>query len=149
MENFQEASHRKLGAVFSSLDSSFSDEDELRCIMDELDSDHNSFISLTKFAAFCCSSSEDGGSSELHDAFKLYDPSILMGIKAMYENQESVEKWRRQRRSLERLPSHLTDALLHRLIHCHLLFPSLLEYLLFFQNFELFEFSLNEFDDEP
>ena len=136
MENFQEASHRKLSAIFSSLGSSFSDEDELCHIMDELDSDHNGFISLIEFATFCCSSSEDGRSSELRDAFKLYDPSILMGIEATCENRESVEKWQRQRRSLERLPSHLADALLHRLIHHRLLFPSLLEYLLFFQNFE-------------
>ena len=71
MENFQEASHRKLGAVFNSLGSSFSDEDELHCVMDKLDSDHDGFISLTEFAAFCRSSSEDGGSSKLSDAFKL------------------------------------------------------------------------------
>nr|XP_023880949.1 probable calcium-binding protein CML27 [Quercus suber]POE74985.1 putative calcium-binding protein cml27 [Quercus suber] len=64
----------ELGAVFSSLGSSFSDEEELRRIMDELDSDHDGFISLTEFAAFCRSSSaEDGGASELRDAFKLYD----------------------------------------------------------------------------
>ena len=136
MENFQEASHRKLGAIFSSLGSSFSDEDELCHIMDELNSNHNGFISLIEFATFCCSSSEDGGSSELRDAFKLYDPSIMMGIEATCENRESVEKWQRQRRSLERLPSHLAYALLHRLIHHRLLFPSLLEHLLFFQNFE-------------
>ena len=135
MENFQETSHRKLSAIFSSLDSSFSDKDELR-VMDELDSDHEGFICLTEFTAFCCSSSEDGGFSELRDAFKLYDPSILMGIEAACENQESVEKWRRQRWSLEHLRSHLTNALLCCLIHCHLLFPSLLEYLLFFQNSE-------------
>ena len=136
MENFQEASHRKLGVVFSSFGSSFSDEDKLCHIMDKLDPNHNGFISLIEFTAFCCSSFEDGGSSELHDAFKLYDPSILMGIEATCENRESVKKWQRQRRSLERLPSHLADALLHRLIHRRLLFPSLLEYLLFFQNFE-------------
>ena len=136
MENFQEASHRKLGAIFSSLGSSFSDEDELCHIMDELNSDHNGFISLIEFATFCCSSSEDGGSSELRDAFKLYDPSIMMGIEVTRENRESVEKWQRQRRSLECLPSHLAYALLHRLIHHRLLFPSLLEHLLFFQNFE-------------
>ena len=136
MENFQEASHRKFGAIFSSLGSSFSDEDELCHIMDELNSNHNGFISLIEFATFCCSSSEDGGSSELRDAFKLYDPSIMMGIEVTRENRESVEKWQRQRQSLERLPSHLADALLHRLIHHRLLFPSLLEHLLFFQNFE-------------
>nr|POE89567.1 putative calcium-binding protein cml27 [Quercus suber] len=85
MENFQKASHRKLGAVFSSLDSSFSDEDKLRRVMDELDSDHDNFISLTEFAAFCHFSSEDGRASELRDAIMLYDPSILMGIEAACE----------------------------------------------------------------
>ena len=93
MENFQEASQRKLSAIFSSLCSSFSNKDELRCVMDELDSNHDDFISLTKFAAFCRSSSEDGEASELCDAFKLYSPSILMGIEAACEKQESVEKW--------------------------------------------------------
>ena len=63
----------ELGVVFSSLGSSFSDEDELRRVMDELDSDHDGFIFLTEFTAFCRSSSEDGGASELRDAFKLYD----------------------------------------------------------------------------
>ncbi|KAK9994671.1 hypothetical protein SO802_024374 [Lithocarpus litseifolius] len=40
--------------------------------MDELDSDHDDFISLTKFAAFCRSNSELGEASELRNAFKLY-----------------------------------------------------------------------------
>ena len=93
MENFQEASHRKLGTVFSSLGSSFSNEDELCRAMDELDSDHDGFISLTKFAAFYRSSSEDGEASKLCDAFKFYNPLILMGLEAACENQESVEKW--------------------------------------------------------
>ena len=96
MENFPEALYRKLGAIFSSLGSSFSNEDELHHVMDELDSDHDDFISMTEFTAFCCSSSEDGEASELHDvrcvqALRL---SILMGIKAVCENRESVEKWR-------------------------------------------------------
>ena len=73
MENFQEASHWKLDAVFSSLDSSFSNEDELRRVMDELNFDHDGFIFLTEFTAFCRSNSEDGEASELRDAFKLYD----------------------------------------------------------------------------
>ncbi|KAK4563946.1 hypothetical protein RGQ29_006152 [Quercus rubra] len=58
----------ELGAVFSSLGSSFSNEDE-----DELDFDHDGFIFLIEFTAFCCSNSEDGEDSELRDAFKLYD----------------------------------------------------------------------------
>ena len=88
----------------------------------------------------CRSSSEDGGASELHDVrhVQALRSSILMGIEAACENRESVEKWRRQRRSLERLPSHLADALLRRLIHRRLIFPSLLEYLfLFFSSFKI------------
>jgi calcium-binding protein CML len=63
----------ELGAVLNSLGSSFSDDDELQRIMDELDSDHDGFISLAEFASFCSSGSEDGGASELRDAFDLYD----------------------------------------------------------------------------
>lgn len=48
-------------------------------------------------------------------------------IEAACETRESVEKWRRQRRTLERIPSLLADAILRRLIHRGLLFPSLLE----------------------
>ncbi|XP_059442612.1 receptor-like protein 15 isoform X2 [Corylus avellana] len=48
-------------------------------------------------------------------------------IEAACRSSESVEKWRRQRRSLERLPSQLADALLRRLLARRLLFPSLLE----------------------
>ncbi|XP_040996834.1 probable calcium-binding protein CML27 [Juglans microcarpa x Juglans regia] len=63
----------ELGAVLSSLGTSFTDEGELRRIMAELDSDNDGFISLPEFAAFCRSGSEDGGSSDLQDAFRLYD----------------------------------------------------------------------------
>lgn len=49
-------------------------------------------------------------------------------IEAACESKESVEKWRRQRRSLHRLPSPLADALLRRLLSRRLLSPSLLEY---------------------
>ena len=86
MGNFQEASHRKLNAIFSSLDFSFSDKDELCHVMEELDSDHDGFISLTEFAAFCRSRFVDGGASKLRDTFKLYDLSILMGIEATCKN---------------------------------------------------------------
>ncbi|KAE8677961.1 AMP-dependent synthetase and ligase family protein isoform 1 [Hibiscus syriacus] len=48
-------------------------------------------------------------------------------IEAACRSKESVEKWRRQRRSLERLPSHLSQALLRNLLRRRLLFPSLLE----------------------
>ncbi|XP_059454344.1 probable calcium-binding protein CML27 [Corylus avellana] len=63
----------ELGAVLESLGSTFSNEDELRNIMNELDSDHDGFISLPEFAAFCRSGAEDGGASELREAFGLYD----------------------------------------------------------------------------
>ncbi|KAJ1408213.1 hypothetical protein SESBI_23749 [Sesbania bispinosa] len=43
--------------------------------------------------------------------------SELVGlcIEAACESRESVEKWRRQKRTLDRLPSPLADALLRRL----------------------------------
>ncbi|KAL9330013.1 hypothetical protein ACSQ67_005016 [Phaseolus vulgaris] len=55
--------------------------------------------------------------------------SELVGlcIEAACESRESVEKWRMQRRSLDRLPSPVADALLRRLISSGLLYPSLLE----------------------
>nr|KYP58696.1 Internalin-I [Cajanus cajan] len=51
--------------------------------------------------------------------------SELVGlcIDAACESRESVEKWRMQRRTLDRLPSPLADALLRRLIARRLLFP--------------------------
>lgn len=49
-------------------------------------------------------------------------------IEAACESRESVDKWRMQRRSLDRLPSPLADALLRRLISRRLLHPSLLEW---------------------
>ncbi|KAF5734757.1 LRR receptor-like serine/threonine-protein kinase GSO1-like [Tripterygium wilfordii] len=52
---------------------------------------------------------------------------VQMCIEAACESRETVEKWRRQRRTLERIPSPLADALLRRLLHRRLLFPSLLE----------------------
>ena len=63
----------ELGAVLVSLGSTFSNDDELRNIMNELDSDHDGFISLPEFAAFCRAGAEDGGASELREAFGLYD----------------------------------------------------------------------------
>ncbi|KDP25302.1 hypothetical protein JCGZ_20458 [Jatropha curcas] len=60
---------------------------------------------------------------------------VRMCIEAACDSRESVEKWRRQRRSLERIPSPLADALLGRLIHRRILFPSLLE--LFKQSVEV------------
>lgn len=51
-------------------------------------------------------------------------------IEAACESRESVDKWRMQSRSLDRLPSHLADSLLRRLIARRLLYPSLLELVL-------------------
>ncbi|KAL6619563.1 hypothetical protein ACP70R_034702 [Stipagrostis hirtigluma subsp. patula] len=48
-------------------------------------------------------------------------------IDAAARGAVTVEAWRRQRRSLERLPAQLADALLRRLAARRLLFPSLLE----------------------
>ncbi|KAL6864888.1 hypothetical protein ACP4OV_016039 [Aristida adscensionis] len=48
-------------------------------------------------------------------------------IDAAARGAATVEAWRRQRRSLERLPAPLADALLRRLAARRLLFPSLLE----------------------
>ncbi|PKA54084.1 Serine/threonine-protein kinase BRI1-like 1 [Apostasia shenzhenica] len=52
---------------------------------------------------------------------------VELCIEAAASSSESVEKWRRQRRTLERLPSQLADAVLRRLRRARLLFPSLLE----------------------
>lgn len=49
-------------------------------------------------------------------------------LEAATESPAAVEKWRRQRRTLERMPSHLAETLLHYLLRRRLLFPSLLEY---------------------
>jgi hypothetical protein len=48
-------------------------------------------------------------------------------IDAAARGPATVEAWRRQRRSLERLPGPLADELLRRLAARRLLFPSLLE----------------------
>lgn len=53
---------------------------------------------------------------------------VRMCIDAATESRDAIEAWRRQRRTLERLPSQLADVLLHRLLRRRLLFPSLLEY---------------------
>ncbi|CAK9324828.1 unnamed protein product [Citrullus colocynthis] len=52
---------------------------------------------------------------------------VELCIDSACRSKDSVEKWRRQKRSLERLPSHLADALLRRLHARRLLYPSLLE----------------------
>ncbi|KAK7846096.1 putative calcium-binding protein cml27 [Quercus suber] len=50
------------------------------------DSDHDGFISLTEFASFYRSSSEDGRASKLRDAFKLYnqDQNSLIFVSKLH-----------------------------------------------------------------
>ncbi|GAB2219962.1 hypothetical protein Drorol1_Dr00007603 [Drosera rotundifolia] len=62
---------------------------------------------------------------------------VFLCIDAASQSKAAVDRWRRQHRSLERLPSHLAEALLHRLLRRRLLFPSLLE---------LFKFNVEEVD---
>ncbi|KAF7828147.1 putative adenylate cyclase regulatory protein isoform X1 [Senna tora] len=52
---------------------------------------------------------------------------VSLCMEAACESRDSVDKWRRQKRSLERLPSPLADDLLRRLHTRRLLYPSLLE----------------------
>ncbi|KAK9094169.1 hypothetical protein Scep_025638 [Stephania cephalantha] len=52
---------------------------------------------------------------------------IGLCIDAATKNSESVEKWRRQRRTLERMPTHLGEVVLQRLLSRKLVYPSLLE----------------------
>lgn len=62
---------------------------------------------------------------------------VSMCIEAATESAAAVEMWRRQRRTLERMPSHLADYLLRRLLRRRLLFPSLLE---------VFKYNVEEID---
>ncbi|KAH1116995.1 putative calcium-binding protein CML26 [Glycine soja] len=63
----------ELDNVLWSLKSGVSPED-LHRVMEDLDTDCDSFISFTKFAAFCRSdASIDGKSNEFRDAFDLYN----------------------------------------------------------------------------
>ena len=66
-------------------------------------------------------------SSDLRSRIETESELIRMCIEAATESGDAVEAWRRQRRPLERMPSLLAGALLHRLLHRRLLFPSLLE----------------------
>ncbi|KAF7151730.1 hypothetical protein RHSIM_Rhsim02G0242800 [Rhododendron simsii] len=52
---------------------------------------------------------------------------VRLCIEAASQSRDAVESWRRQRRTLERMPSHLAGALLRRLLRRRLLHPSLLE----------------------
>ncbi|KAL1552033.1 hypothetical protein AAHA92_12881 [Salvia divinorum] len=60
-----------------------------------------------------------------------------MCIDAATESAVAVDKWRRQRRTLERMPSHLAEALLRRLLQRRMLYPSLLE---------VFKYSVEDID---
>ncbi|GLT78099.1 hypothetical protein SLA2020_496450 [Shorea laevis] len=62
---------------------------------------------------------------------------VSLCLEAACKGEESVEKWWRQRRTLERLPSHLAQSLLQRLLHRRLLFPSLLIEYVFLYLFSL------------
>ncbi|KAF9600364.1 hypothetical protein IFM89_008599 [Coptis chinensis] len=52
---------------------------------------------------------------------------VELCISSASESKESIEKWRRQRRTLEKLPTPLAEALLRRLLTRRLVSPSLLE----------------------
>ncbi|ESQ54962.1 hypothetical protein EUTSA_v10024706mg [Eutrema salsugineum] len=54
-------------------------------------------------------------------------PLVRLCLEEACKSGVAVERWRLQRRSLERLPAHLADALLRHLLRRRLLFPSLLE----------------------
>ncbi|GAB2293139.1 hypothetical protein Dimus_027348 [Dionaea muscipula] len=62
---------------------------------------------------------------------------VRLCIEAACRSRDAVERWRRQYRTLERLPSPLAEALLHRLLRRRIIFPSLLE---------LFKFSVEQVD---
>ncbi|CAN6444425.1 unnamed protein product [Victoria cruziana] len=55
------------------------------------------------------------------------DGLVGMCIEAACRSEESVEAWRRQRRTLRMLPTHLAHALFRRLLDRKLISPSLLE----------------------
>jgi hypothetical protein len=58
-------------------------------------------------------------------------------LRSACRDKHSVAIWRRQRRTLARLPSQLAEPLFHRLLHSHLLTPPLLE---------LFQHSIEDVD---
>ncbi|OIT00970.1 PREDICTED: uncharacterized protein LOC109229351 isoform X3 [Nicotiana attenuata] len=62
---------------------------------------------------------------------------VEMCMESATQSRDAVEAWRRQRRTLESMPSHLAEALIHRLLRRRLLFPSLLE---------VFKFCVEEID---
>ncbi|MCD7459453.1 hypothetical protein HAX54_040925 [Datura stramonium] len=52
---------------------------------------------------------------------------IEMCMESATQSRDAVEAWRRQRRTMAIMPSHLAEALFRRLLRRRLLFPSLLE----------------------
>ncbi|KAI3907053.1 hypothetical protein MKX01_027954 [Papaver californicum] len=62
---------------------------------------------------------------------------VWLCMEAATESKESIETWRRQRRTLENMPNQLSQSLLHRLLQRKLLTPSLLE---------VFQYSVEEID---
>lgn len=62
-----------------------------------------------------------------HSSCEEQSPLVRLCIEAATESKDAIDAWRMQRRTLERLPSHLIDILLHRLLHRRILYPSLLE----------------------
>ncbi|XP_059288781.1 uncharacterized protein LOC132042188 isoform X1 [Lycium ferocissimum] len=62
---------------------------------------------------------------------------VEMCVESATHSLDAVEAWRRQRRTIESMPCHLAQTLLHRLLQRRLLFPSLLE---------VFKFCVEEID---
>jgi hypothetical protein len=63
-------------------------------------------------------------------------------LRSACRDKHSVAIWRRQRRTLARLPSQLAEPLFHRLLHSHLLTPPLLEYASFGFDYSILFLSL-------
>ncbi|KAK6947913.1 Leucine-rich repeat, partial [Dillenia turbinata] len=52
---------------------------------------------------------------------------VRLCLETAAQSRDSIQRWRKQKRTLELLPSHLSEALFHLLLRRRLLFPSLLE----------------------
>ncbi|KAL7167703.1 hypothetical protein ACSBR2_038207 [Camellia fascicularis] len=63
----------------------------------------------------------------IEDMIELDSHLVHLCLEAASQSGDAVESWRRQRRTLERMPSHLSAALFRCLLRRRLLFPSLLE----------------------